>query len=375
VLLRELLDYLDSCAGEQAPISARISHLHPMQPFSAKNFGAVSPGYDRHWYDTACLLARPSAPQAVTRWRHQPLAPTGEAEASTHLETLVRFFQHPLRFFYNTRLGIRIPRHGVIEDEEAFVLQGLQKWSIAEQLAHQYLAGEPIDRKFYSARGLLPHGRAADTEWFALLSEYHDLLDRLEAFRETSPEIKFIDCQLGEGSRLYGEVTGCYRDLGLMQYSASKAIKSRSLISLWLNHLALCASGQLPQQQSSQLFAPSTRGWRFNWLDAASAGHLLGDYLALFRQGQQYPLPVFPETSYTWASQWTSHGDPRLASSKAFEVWSGGSFNASASGERADAFIQLALYNNTAEPLHDELFQQCARQIYGPALAHGEPID
>jgi exodeoxyribonuclease V gamma subunit len=375
VLLRELLDYLDSCAGEQVPISARITHLHPMQPFSAKNFCGASPGYDRHWYDTACLLARVDTPPAVTRWRHQALAPTGEPEASTHLDTLVRFFQHPLRFFYNQRLGIRIPRHSVIEDEEAFVLQGLQKWSIVEQLAHHYLAGEPIDRKLYSARGLLPHGRAADTEWFALLSEYHDLLDRLEAYRETSPEVKLIDCQLGDGSRLYGEVNGCYRDLGLMHYSASKAIKSRTLMSLWLNHLALCASGQLPQQESSQLFAPSTRGWRFNWLDAESASEMLGDYLALFRQGQQYPLPVFPETSFTWASQWASHSDPELASSKAFAVWSGGGFNPTASGESADAFIQLALHNNTAEPLRDELFQHFARQIYGPAIVHGETLD
>ena len=371
VLLRELLDYLDSCVSEQPPPSEQISRLHPMQPFSAKNFSAATPGYDRHWYDAACLLAESAAPPTITHWRHQLLPIEGEQETSIQLGALVRFFQHPLRFFYNTRLGIRIPRHSVIEDEEAFVLQGLQKWSIAEQLAHHYLAGESIERKLYSARGLLPHGRAADTEWFALLGEYHDLLDRLEPFREISPETKYVDCPLAGGNRLYGEVDGCYRDHGLMQFSASKAIKSRSLMSLWLNHLALCASAQLPQQESSQLFAPSTRGWRFHWLDAATASRLLGDYLALFRLGQQFPLPVFPETSYSWAS----HSDPELAGSKAFTVWNGSGFNASGGGERADAFIQLALHNNTAEPLHDELFHNCARQIYGPAIEHGEPVD
>jgi len=371
VLLRELLDYIDSCGSDRAPLSAQISQLHPLQPFSAKNFSGAKPGYDRYWYNTACLLAEPAAPRAIAPWRQQALAPASEAEASVHLETLVRFFQHPLRFFYNTRLGIRLPRHSVIEDEESFVLQGLHKWTIVEQLAQQYLAGAPLERKLYSARGLLPHGRAADTEWFALLREYHDLLDRLEAFRETMPEIKFVDCHLADGSRLHGEVNGCYRALGLMQFSASKAIKSRSLLSLWLNHLALCASGQLAQQEISQLIAPSTRGWRFNWLDAATAGQLLGAYLALYREGQQYPLPVFPETSYTWAS----YSDPALATSKAFAVWNGSGFDASGRGERTDAFIQLALHNNTAEPLHDELFQHCARLIYGPAITHGDYLD
>ena len=65
---------------------------------------------------------------------------------------LLRFFQHPLRYFFNTRLGIRIPRQNTMEDEESFALQGLQKWSIVEQLAQQYLAGEPIDQDQYSAR-------------------------------------------------------------------------------------------------------------------------------------------------------------------------------------------------------------------------------
>ena len=374
VLLRELLDYIDSGftpEDNQQPASQQISRVHPMQAFSSKNFTSRQPGYDRHWYDTALLIAEPPAADPVHHWTRETLSPVAvEHDDQIELSTLLRFFQHPLRYFFNTRLGIRIPRQNTLEDEESFALQGLQKWSIVEQLAQQYLAGEPLEQEQFSARGLLPHGRAADTEWFSVLSEYRDLLDRLDVFRDVQPETRLVEFSLDGRGTLYGEIDHYYPDLGLMHFSASKSIKSRSLISLWLNHLALCAAGLLAEQENSQLFAPSTRGWCFTWMAPTAARNLLGDYLDLYRQGQQYPLPVFPETSYTFAR----HDDLSTAMEKALVVWNGTGFGAGAGGECADDFIRLALHNNTAEPLTDHFFQQCSRRIYGPAIEHGGEI-
>ena len=372
VLLRELLDYIDNCftaEEDQPPASRQISKVHPMQAFSPQNFTSRQPGYDQHWYDTALLLAEPAAANPIDHWTQDRLSPVStEHGEQIEMAALLRFFQHPLRYFFNTRLGIRIPRQNTMEDDESFALQGLQKWSIVEQLAQQYLAGEPIEREQYSARGLLPHGRAADTEWFSVLSEYRDLLDRLDLFRDVQAETKFIECSLDGSCTLYGDIDHYYPAHGLMHFSASKSIKGRSIISLWLNHLALCAAGLLGEQECSQLFASSTRGWRFAWMEPTAACSLLGDYLELYRQGQQYPLPVFPETSYTFAS----HDDPSTAMEKALIVWNGTGFGAAGGGECADDFIRLALHNNTAEPLNDSLFQQCSRRIYGPAIEHGD---
>jgi len=375
VLLRELLDYIDSWfTGEdnQSPASRQISRVHPMQAFSPRNFTSVRPGYDQHWFDTARLLTEPPAADPANQWNRDTLSPVDtEHDDEIELASLLSFFQHPVRYFFNTRLGIRIPRQNTMEDEESFALQGLQKWLIVEQLAQQYLAGEPVEREQYSARGLLPHGRAADSEWFSVLSEYRDLLDRLDTFRDVPAETRPVDFSLNGSCRLYGEIDHYYPALGLMHFSASKSIKSRSLISLWLNHLALCAAGLLAEQENSQLFAPSTRGWCFAWMDPTAACSLLGDYLELYRQGQHYPLPVFPETSYTFAR----HDDPSTAMVKALAVWNGTGFGAGTGGECADNFIQLALHNNTAEPLDDHFFQQCSRIIYGPAIEHGGEID
>jgi exodeoxyribonuclease V gamma subunit len=375
VLLRELLDYIDSCftaEDDQPPASRQISTIHPMQAFSPENFTAHQPGYNQHWYDTALLLTEPPAANPIDHWTRDRLSPVStEHDEQIELAALLRFFQHPLRYFFNTRLGIRIPRQNTKEDEESFALQGLQKWSIVEQLGQQYLAGEPIEQEQYSARGLLPHGRAADTEWFSVLSEYRDLLDRLDVFRDVQAETKLVECSLDGSCTLYGEIDHYYPAHGLMHFSASKSIKSRSIISLWLNHLALCAAGLLGEHERSQLFAPSTRGWCFAWMEPTAARSLLGDYLELYRQGQQYPLPVFPETSYTFAR----HDDPSTAMEKALAVWNGTGFGAAGGGECADDFIRLALHNNTTEPLNDRFFQQCSRRIYGPAIEHGGEID
>ncbi|MCG6889719.1 MAG: exodeoxyribonuclease V subunit gamma [Gammaproteobacteria bacterium] len=375
VLLRELLDFIDSCftAEDGQPLASRqISTVHPMQAFSPKNFASQHPGYDRHWYDTARLLAEPPTADPVNLWICETLKPVSAGHGDPiELAALLRFFQHPLRYFFNTRLGIRIPRQNTMEDEESFALQGLQKWSIVEQLAQQYLAGEPVEQEQYSARGLLPHGQAADSEWFSVLSEYRDLLERLDVFRGVADETRIVEIRLDDHSILFGEINHYYPALGLMHFSASKAIKSRALISLWLNHLALCAAGFLAEQENSQLFAPSTRGWCFAWMEPAAARGLLVDYLELYRQGQQYPLPVFPETSYAYAR----FDDPSTAMEKALVVWNGSDFGAGAGGERADDFIRLALHNNTAEPLNDRFFQQCSRRIYGPAIEHGGAID
>ena len=134
-----------------------------------------------------------------------------------------------------------------------------------------------------------------------------------------------------------------------MHFSASKNVNSRALLSLWLNHLALCATRQLSRNEISQLIIPGSGGVRFGYLEEASAKTLLANYIRLFQQGLRYPLPVFPNTSYTWASQ----ADPEVAMSKALGIWYGGNYRNAVRGEREDEFIRLALHNNTANPVAD----------------------
>jgi exodeoxyribonuclease V gamma subunit len=374
VLLRELLDYIDTSFGatDDGPgVSQQISRVHPMQPFSGRNFQPGLPGYDQNWYQTSVQLESSRPLSQTSSWPQDALTPVTDYQNEIDLAKLVRFFTHPIRYFFNSRLGVRIPAQATSADEENFMLQGLQKWKLAERFAANFLRGSQNDAQQFSAEGLLPHGRAANSGWLSLQSEYQTLLDQLSHFCDMPTASRTVECSFANGLFLYGEVDACYADIGLMHFSASKKVNSRALLSLWLNHLALCATQQLARNEISQLLIPTAKGERFEYLEADSAKALLANYVRLFQQGLDYPLPVFPNTSYAWAS----HADPEVAMNKALAVWNGGSYRNAPRGEREDEFIRLALHRNTPNPLADTMFQEYARQIYSPAIEHGGGSD
>ena len=372
VLLRELLDYIDDhvIAGGSESASQAISQLHPMQPFSPRVYREPDPGYDPHWYDTACQLGETGSRPVAERWRRHPLEPVAVTVGSIDLDQLAGFFRHPLRFFYRHRLGIGLPRQDTVEDDEAFVLTGLQQWSVIDQLARQHLAGDPLQRSQFSARGLLPHGTAADAEWFRLMTEYRRLLENLDPYSGQAHTAQPVDCLLDGGRRLFGEARDYYPGLGLMHFSASKRPRAASLVTLWLHHLALCAGTSMPSSESSRLITAGSEGWRFEPIEPAEARGLLLDYWQVFEAGQDFPLPLFPDTSLAWAAG----SSLEAARNAARRAWVGDRFR-SIPGDRDDPVVRLALHGNPDDPLDDALFQGYAEGVFAPVLTRGAPVD
>ncbi len=367
VLLRELLDYIDSnfdsIDSNKTP-AEELTRIHPMQAFSGRNFEPRQPGYDGYWHDAAMQLQRYRAPEADQAWSQQPLGSTGQPGASVGLETLIRFYSHPIRFFFNSRLGISMPSQDRQQDEESFGLQGLEKWELATRLAEDIVSDQTSDVELFAAQGLLPHGMAAQSEWLELQQDFQPLLARLQHYRGLQAAARPVDCEIGDGMALTGQVGACYPGTGLMHFTASKSVKSRALLTLWLQHLALCAAGKLAEAETSQLITAQDNGVRYRRIAVADARTLLSDYFELFRLGLQFPLPVFPDTSYAWARE----TDPEQAMKKAIQAWQGGLYRGAPPGEREDELIRLALHNNSRDPLKGALFRDCAIRIYRPAI-------
>ena len=89
--------------------------------------------------------------------------------------------------------------------------------------------------------------------------------------------------------------------------------------------------------------------------------------LKIYWQGLREPLPFFPKSSYTLASQTKAErNNPRGA---ALAIWEGNSYR-EVRGEKDDPYIELA-FRNGPDPLGEE-WERLSLQIFGPLLAHCE---
>ena len=102
-------------------------------------------------------------------WRQAPCAASVPAGAASgcpqddlELDALRQFFEHPVKGFLRSRLGVTLPR----EDEEAsdglsIELDGLAKWQIGQRMLDSRLSGldQAHCRQAEWRRGALPPGR------------------------------------------------------------------------------------------------------------------------------------------------------------------------------------------------------------------------
>jgi len=138
----------------------------------------------------------------------------------------------------------------------------------------------------------------------------------------------------------------------------SSALKGKHLLALWIDHLALCASGQLNDQDSSLLICRD-HGSRFAALDRSDATRQLLDYINLYHEGLTYPLPVFPLTSYAWANE----NDADKAVKAANRAWHGDDYRGFA-GDRDNPYVKLAMRGSRPEPFLSPEFEACAKRLY-----------
>ncbi|MEK7259575.1 MAG: exodeoxyribonuclease V subunit gamma [Pseudomonadota bacterium] len=392
VLLRELLDFIDARyvpslnhtlettrTNEPSVMSMCISTLYPMQAFSWRNYAAATevPGsYDDWWCRVAHVL-RDTQREALAAselqrdaWPLHELAMTGDPTTSIELGRLIRFLQHPIKFFFNTRLRIYLQEEPESEDEEVFALAGLQSWAlrnamIAEQL--QATSEDPL-QNVVAAKGLLPHGGLGSAAYAQVQENVSDLLTTLLPYRGLQAEPQRVDLQFAmpmkdkpattQTVQLSGQIASYLPGKGLLHYSPSNR-KGKTIVAAWLEHLALCAMGLLGAGEVTALHCRDSSA-HFAALDADSAREQLQCYVALYQLGLARPLPVFPETSLALAQE---------GGKGARKCWEGDRFR-NITGEREDPYVRLILRGQRADPLEASEVMELAEAIYGGAIRH-----
>ncbi|OJF25970.1 exodeoxyribonuclease V subunit gamma [Escherichia coli] len=300
VLVQELIDYIGqshylpgdealNCDESEARVKAHLTCLHTRMPFDPQNY---QPGerqsYAREWL--------PAASQAGKEHSEfvQPLPFT--LPETVPLETLQRFWAHPVRAFFQMRLQVNFrTEDSEIPDTEPFILEGLSRYQINQQLLNALVEQDDAERLFrrFRAAGDLPYGAFGEIFWETQCQEMQQLADRVIACRQPGQSME-IDLACN-GVQITGWLPQVQPD-GLLRWRPSLLSVAQGM-QLWLEHLVYCASGG---NGESRLFLRKDGEWRFPPLAAEQALHYLSQLIEGYREGMSAPLLVLPESGGAW---------------------------------------------------------------------------
>ncbi|HAW1815521.1 TPA: exodeoxyribonuclease V subunit gamma [Escherichia coli] len=300
VLVQELIDYIGqshylpgdealNCDESEARVKAHLTCHHTRMPFDPQNY---QPGnlqsYAREWL--------PAASQAGKAYSEfvQPLPFT--LPETVPLETLQRFWAHPVRAFFQMRLQVNFrTEDSEIPDTEPFILEGLSRYQINQQLLNALVEQDDAERLFrrFRAAGDLPYGAFGEIFWETQCQEMQQLADRVIACRQPGQSME-IDLACN-GVQITGWLPQVQPD-GLLRWRPSLLSVAQGM-QLWLEHLVYCASGG---NGESRLFLRKDGEWRFPPLAAEQALHYLSQLIEGYREGMSVPLLVLPESGGAW---------------------------------------------------------------------------
>ncbi|EOJ7651747.1 exodeoxyribonuclease V subunit gamma [Escherichia coli] len=300
VLVQELIDYIGqshylpgdealNCDESEARVKAHLTCLHTRMPFDPQNY---QPG-ERQSYAREWLPAASQAGKAHSEFV-QPLPFT--LPETVPLETLQRFWAHPVRAFFQMRLQVNFrTEDSEIPDTEPFILEGLSRYQINQQLLNALVEQDDAERLFrrFRAAGDLPYGAFGEIFWETQCQEMQQLADRVIACRQPGQSME-IDLACN-GVQITGWLPQVQPD-GLLRWRPSLLSVAQGM-QLWLEHLVYCASGG---NGESRLFLRKDGEWRFPPLAAEQALHYLSQLIEGYREGMSAPLLVLPESGGAW---------------------------------------------------------------------------
>jgi exodeoxyribonuclease V gamma subunit len=382
VLVAQLRDHLQQgwYAAQGDELLTQLSTEHPLHPFSRRYF-ANDPRlftYAAEW--RAVHEGEASQPA--------PALPPAECPEVLDLAGLQRFLRHPVRLFFNRRLGVWFEGMEVAQPEhEPFGFDRLEQSRLGNELiaaalreSDQESAVEDCVARWQRA-GTLPLGPFREQALGYIVGPADATLGRLRALHQRwQPLAEPLELQLKLGSGehrvlaqdwvrgVYARCSGRQQSLALILHSpldVSVAGKPhwRRLLNGWVTHLALCACGH---SLNTLLAGPDALA-AIRPLQPVAAQQQLDTLLSHYLQALSAPAPLAPRTAFALLAA-GENKDPVAA---AREMFDGTVYRA---GERdEDRYLQRAW------PDFDTLlaagFADWAQALYRPLMAQAVLLD
>lgn len=370
VCVLELRDYLRRRFAFESPHPCTVEHR--LQPYNVRYFDGSNEdlfSYSSENLQAARALSAPQpgiSPVFVTG----PLT-AGEPSVHLGLDHLIRFFHNPSKRFLQGLPGIQLPVFAAPEeDSEAFELQGLDRYALAEYLADGVIERRAPEhmRRVAIARGLLPHGTVGDVAFGRLASDvdlFAGALTRLHGGRAAARVD--IDVTVGQArvSARIPLIDNCHAVLA--RYAKAKG---RDRIRAWLIHLLLRAHSPDSTPQTTILARLGDGAFAaYRYGNVRAPHEHLGELLSMTDAGLSAPLPFFPETSYAFAAAVAAGKTREKAYAAARDAWEGGYGHG---GEAADPHFAQCF--GTALPTGDA-FEEAALTFYTPLIEAESEVD
>lgn len=351
VLVSELLDYLtqsyhlpgdeDLNADDSAQrVAQHIIRWHTRDPFAADNFiiGSEQQSYAAEW-----LPAAQTCGQAYPDF-NRPLVMEPLTELT--LDDLMRFYRHPVRTFFQLRLGVNFTiEETELSAEEPFTLDDLARYQFNTLFLNTLIEQEDIGKFFArsKASGTLPYGSFGEIYWQSQQKEIAPLAEQIRSERGGYHSLE-LDIDMGE-TRLVGWLHRVQAD-GLLRWRPTKLTAVDGLL-LWLEHLVYCLAGG---NAESRMYGCKGTIWRFEPLLQSDAQRYLQLLYTGYQRGMSQPLLLLYKSGWTWLTHcfdaetgqicWDEKTQTK-AKEKLLQTWQGNLQQDT--GERKDPYIQRIL--------------------------------
>lgn len=353
VVVAELLDVLDLMLGRPANRAEAgdgqdagtewqadgLVQRHALHPYSRRYFGAPE---DRRWFSYAADYARTAdgdargpAPRPPLLPGALPPRPVPDAPRILRLESLLRCWENPARYFLQARLGISLPgRRDRLADREPMTLDPLLRWRLGDALVDALLQGADLaeSRARLAAQGLLPLGTPGALAVAGLFPAARAIAHLARPLRQGVTRACSVDLSLLDGSvRLTGSLDALY-EAGRVEAGFGR-LDGRRELRLWLRHLVLGAlvdqgdlTGTAPRSWAIGRPGDDGKGRPVDLLcleQVPDATAPLESLVAACLRGENAPLPFYPAAALAFARALGSKGLRLLAAESEADPGSG----------------------------------------------------
>jgi exodeoxyribonuclease V gamma subunit len=376
VLVSELTDYIEqgfTISGQN--VLPYLLTRHGLQPFSAKYFNQDETLFS---YSHTDMEAARAAMGAGDPWRpfvSESLPPPEDTWKTLTLNDLCRFLKGPSKYFMNRRFGMYFEvGAAILEDSESFNLQGLDKYFLEQELVKRRFSEKSLKGfdGFLKASGRIPHGAVGACLYENMCFDVDRFVEKTTPYLDTVyPEPLDVALSLGP-FEITGTIDGCSPER-LVQYRYA-TVKSKDRLSLWIRHLVLNCIAPKDHPMMSTLIGLNNQGGEHRWVSweygpVQGAKSHLEDILKVYWAGLCKPVPLFPESSWTYAHALLEQGKSKeQAHQVATKVWAGDDFHR---GEGDDPYYQSCF--DIQEAL-DDRFTDMAIQIFRPLITSQKRI-